>query len=111
VTYTQDYEANEMIRQLEMTRMNVTHRRIERNSDLDNYDEDASQSSNDKETTNKSKSNDNGNKTSENGNRRKKQESKAYTKIYIYQCVHYKKCRKRARCSTSKRKTRNGKFL
>jgi hypothetical protein len=76
VIYTQDYEANEMVRQLEMTRMNVTHQRIERNSDLDKYDE-----------------------------------SKGYTKIYSYQCVHYKKCRKRAKCSTSKRKTRNGKFL
>jgi hypothetical protein len=81
-----------MIIQLEMTRMKVTNQRIEGNSEFD-------------------KNEDNGNETSENGNRRKKQESKDYSKIYIYQCVHYKKCRKRAKCSTSKRKTRNGKFL
>jgi hypothetical protein len=81
-----------MIKQLEMTRMNATNGRIQGNCDFDKND-------------------DNGNETNEKGKRRKKQGSKEYFKIYIYQHVHYKKRRKKARCSISKRKTKDGKFL
>jgi hypothetical protein len=39
VYYPQDYEATEMIKQLEMTRMNVTNGRIQGNSDFDKNDD------------------------------------------------------------------------
>jgi hypothetical protein len=81
VYYPQDYEATEK-KQMEMTRMNATN-----------------------------KNEDNGNETSEKGKRRKKQGLKQYSKIYIYQHVHYKKRMKKARCSIRKSKTKDGKFL
>jgi hypothetical protein len=125
VQYPPHCDEHEMARLVRMTRIDVSKQRIEWNSKIDKTDEGTSQGGNSKDIikdkTNKSyhkdsnnkdsNNKDSDNKASVNQEKRKKNGSRDYYKVYRYQFGHCMMSKKRARCRSSKRKTRDGKFL